>query len=125
MAAMVWPLMGRIFKSIMGGLLWIIRILERWLERFDDKTAPWYIIETSLKEDQIPNENRQGSVNAPEEIESHQIVIQFQLPREPEGNPNVTPIPNSLPLCLNRCLFCGMDPPDHVGRHCPQRQCPL
>lgn len=192
MAAMVWPLMGRIIKSTVGRLLWIIRILERWLERFDDKTVP-------LKEDQLPNENRQGQVNIPGEPENHQNATQIQLPREPENNPNVIPIPDpsriiyscalcnsqmqykkarhggyfygcsswpdckgtrdltsrkpgpvkevnnlrkhygeerwaemeemkcrgiSVPLRLNRCLFCGMNPPNHLGRDCPQRQCP-
>ena len=87
MAAMVWPLMGRIIKSTMGSLMWTIRILERWLERIDDKTVP-------LKEDQLPNENRRGSVNTPGEPENHQHATQIQLPREPESNPNVTPIPD-------------------------------
>ena len=70
MAAMVWPLMGRIIKSTMGCLLWTIRIVERWLERFDDKTVP-------LKEDQLPNENRQGSVNIPGEPETIKMPHRF------------------------------------------------
>jgi hypothetical protein len=28
-------------------------------------------------------------------------------------------------LVLDKCVFCGMDPPDHIGRNCPQRVRPV
>ena len=49
MSAMVFPLMKRIMKSMVGNLLWIIRGIERWLEMIDEKEAP-------SRECSIPNE---------------------------------------------------------------------
>jgi hypothetical protein len=49
MSAMVFPLMKRIMKSMVGNLLWVIRGIERWLERIEDKDGP-------SRECSIPNE---------------------------------------------------------------------
>ena len=40
MSAMVFPLMKRIMKSMVGNLLWMTRMLERWLEMLDEKEVP-------------------------------------------------------------------------------------
>ena len=79
MAAMVWPLMCRIFRMTMKLLLWIVRILERWLKRFDDKTV-------SFKEDPylVPIEKVIEPVNLPDENKTQENVTRIPIPREPE-----------------------------------------
>ena len=189
MAAMVWPLMCRIFRMTMKLLLWIVRILERWLKRFDDKTV-------SFKEDPylVPIEKVIEPVNLPDENRIQENVTRISIPREPVNTNTQTPDPARVvyncPLCdcpmlykkagrggafygcsnhpgcpstrnlanrkpgpvkeinrlrilfgelkwaemeerkcrgipipfrLNRCTFCGMEQPDHLGRNCPQR----
>ena len=155
----------------------MIRILERWLEMFDEKEVP-------LWECPIPSEKGKGQSEEAKE-------------QEKGTNPEQTPAPSKItyicPLCddemqlkhahkggwfygcskwpvcngyrnktnkrpgpvaavtklrniygdatwadmeekkcsgkfkipiqprLNKCLFCGMDPPNHLGRNCPQR----
>ena len=109
MAAMVWPLMCRIFRMTMKLLLWVVRILERWLKRFDDKTV-------SFKEDPylVPIEKVVEPVNLPEgnRIQEHAACTPHVLyplpplptiPREPVTTNTQTPDPARVvyncPLC--------------------------
>ena len=98
MAAMVWPLMCRIFRMTMKLLLWIVRILERWLKRFDDKTV-------SFKEDPylVPIEKVIEPVNLPDENRIQENVTRISIPREPVNTNTQTPDPARVvyncPLC--------------------------
>ena len=90
-------------------LLWIVRILERWLKRFDDKTV-------SFKEDPylVPIEKVVEPVNLPEgnRIQEHAACTPHVLyplpplptiPREPVTTNTQTPDPARVvyncPLC--------------------------
>ena len=83
MSAMVFPLLKRIIKFMMGNLLWVIRILERWLEMFDEKEVP-------LWDCPIPSEKGKGQSEEAKE--------------QGKGtNPGQTPAPSKItyicPLC--------------------------
>lgn len=177
MSAMVFPLMKRIMKSMVGNLLWIIRRIERWLEMLDEKEVPSRecSIPNEQEKEQLEETKEEGQrIDAEKRPEPSQITYicplcdyEMKLKRARKGGwfygcsqwPNcngsrnksdkrpgpvaaVTKLRNShgeekwadmeekkcsgkykistKPL-LNKCLFCGMDPCDHLGRNCLKR----
>ena len=104
MAAMVWPLMCRILRMTMKSLLWLVRILERWLKRFEEKAVPF-------KEDPylVQIEKVIEPVNLPDENRIQDKVTHISIPREPANTdvqiPDPARVVYNCPLCDCTMLY--------------------